>query len=65
MKSLATARLAQLPPPPERNWLAYGSLAAGYDDNVALVSGGDVLGVSGTDDTFAELQLAASCAARR
>ena len=51
---------AQLPRPPERNWLAYGSLAAGYDDNVALVSGGDVLGVSGTDDTFAELQLAAA-----
>ena len=50
----------ELPPPPERNWLAYGSLAAGYDDNVALVSGGDVLGVSGTDDTFAELQLAAA-----
>ena len=60
LQSLATAQLARLPPPPERNWLAYGSLAAGYDDNVALVSGGDVLGVSGTDDTFAELQLAAA-----
>jgi tetratricopeptide (TPR) repeat protein len=60
LKSLATARLAQLPSPPERNWLAFGSLAAGYDDNVALISGGDVLGVSGTDDTFAELQLAAT-----
>ncbi|MGH8235969.1 MAG: tetratricopeptide repeat protein, partial [Steroidobacteraceae bacterium] len=60
LRSLATTQLAQLPPPPERNWVAYGSLAAGYDDNVALVSGGDVLGVSGTDDTFAELQLAAA-----
>lgn len=60
LKSLAAARLAQLPSPPERNWLAFGSLAAGYDDNVALISGGDVLGVSGTDDTFAELQLAAT-----
>jgi hypothetical protein len=60
LRALATERLAQLPPPPERNWLAYGSMAAGYDDNVALVSGGDVLGVSGTDDTFAELQLAAA-----
>lgn len=60
LKSLATARLAQLPSPPERNWLAFGSLAAGYDDNVALISGGDVLGVSGTDDTFAELQLGAA-----
>jgi hypothetical protein len=60
LKSLATARLAQRPSPPERNWLAFGSFAAGYDDNVALISGGDVLGVSGTDDTFAELQLAAT-----
>jgi tetratricopeptide (TPR) repeat protein len=60
LKSLATARLAGLPSPPERNWLAFGSLAAGYDDNVALISGGDVLGVSGIDDTFAELQLAGS-----
>ncbi len=58
LRSLATAQLAQLPRPPERNWLVFGSLAAGYDDNVALISGGDVLGVSGTDDTFAELQLA-------
>ncbi len=65
LKSLATAQLAQLPPPPERNWLAYGSLAAGYDDNVALISGGDVLGVSGTDDTLRELQLAAAAPARR
>jgi tetratricopeptide (TPR) repeat protein len=60
LKSLATAQLARVPPPPERDWLAYGSFAAGYDDNVALVSGGDVLGVSGTDDTFAELQIAAA-----
>jgi tetratricopeptide (TPR) repeat protein len=57
LKSLAAAQMAQLPSPPERNWLAFGSLAAGYDDNVALVSGSDVLGVSGTDDTFSELQL--------
>jgi tetratricopeptide (TPR) repeat protein len=60
LRSLATRQLAQLPRPPERNWVAFGSLAAGYDDNVALVSGGDVLGVSGTDDTFGELQLAAA-----
>lgn len=60
LRSLATAQLARMPPPPERDWLAYGSFAAGYDDNVALISGGDVLGVSDTDDTFAELQLAAA-----
>jgi hypothetical protein len=64
LKSLATARLAQLPPPPERNYLAYGSLALGYDDNVALVSSGDVLGVSGTEDTFAELQIAGAAPLR-
>lgn len=60
LRSLATRQLAQLPPPPERNWVAFGSFAAGYDDNVALVSGGDVLGVSGTDDAFGELQIAAA-----
>ena len=58
LRSLTAARLAGLPLPPTRNWLAYGSLAAGYDDNVALVSGGDVLGVTDTDDAFTELQLA-------
>ncbi len=64
LKSLATTQLARMPPPPERNWLAYGSFAGGYDDNVALVSGGDVLGVSGTDDTFGELQLAVAAPLR-
>jgi len=58
LRSLATEQLARLPQPAERNWFAYGSFGAGYDDNVALVSGGDVLGVSDTDDAFAELQLA-------
>ena len=60
LKSLATAQLAQMPPPPERDWLAYGSFAAGYDDNVALIAGGDVLGVSDTDDSFVEMQVAAA-----
>jgi len=60
LRSLATRQLAQLPPPPQRNWVAFGSFDAGYDDNVALVSSGDVLGVSGTDDTFGELQIAAA-----
>jgi Flp pilus assembly protein TadD len=58
LQALATEQLARLARPAERNWYAYGSLAAGYDDNVALVSGGDVLGVSDTEDAFAELQLA-------
>lgn len=64
LRALATAQLARMPPPPERNWLTYGSFAAGYDDNVALVSGGDVLGVSGTDDTFGELQFAVAAPLR-
>ena len=51
LRSLATDQLARLPAPTERNWLAYSSFAIGYDDNVALVSGGDVLGVSDTEDT--------------
>jgi hypothetical protein len=58
LQALATEQLARLPRPAERNWYAYSSLAAGYDDNVALVSGGDVLGVSDTEDAFTELQLA-------
>jgi tetratricopeptide (TPR) repeat protein len=58
LQALATEQLARLPRRVERNWYAYGSLAAGYDDNVALVSGGDVLGVSNTEDAFTELQLA-------
>jgi hypothetical protein len=58
LQSLATEQLARLPPPAERNWYAYGSVAAGYDDNVALVANGDVLGVSDTDDAFTEVQAA-------
>lgn len=60
LRDLASARLAELPPPPERNWLGYSAFGAGYDDNVALVSNSDVLGISGTEDSFAELQLALS-----
>jgi hypothetical protein len=60
LRSLATEQLARLPQPVERNWLVYGAFGGGYDDNVALVAGGDVLGVSDTADTFAEAQLAFS-----
>jgi hypothetical protein len=60
LRGLAATQLAELPPPYERNWLGYATFAAGYDDNVALVADADVLGISGTDDTFAELQLALS-----
>jgi hypothetical protein len=60
LKALIAERLGGLPRRRQSEWVAYGSFAAGYDDNVALTSGGDVLGVSDTEDTFAELQLAAT-----
>jgi hypothetical protein len=59
LRALVDAQLAELQVEvPERNWLAYGALEAGYDDNVALVSDSEVLGVSGSEDSFAELRLA-------
>lgn len=58
LRALATTQLAALPAAPERNWIGYASLGAGYDDNVALVSSAEVLGISGVDDTFAEAQFA-------
>lgn len=61
LRDLAATQLAALaPPPPDRNWLGYAAVAAGYDDNVALVSNSEVLGISGTEDSFAEAQLAFS-----
>lgn len=60
LRALAATQLAALPPPPPRNWVGYAALSAGYDDNVALVSNPNVLGVSGTGDAFAESQLAVS-----
>lgn len=61
LRDLAATQLAELAPPlPDRNWLGYASLGAGYDDNVALVSNSNVLGISGTEDGFAEAQLAFS-----
>jgi len=58
LQSLATEQLARLPPPAQRNWYAFASALAGYDDNVALVANGDVLGVTDTDDAFTEVQAA-------
>lgn len=61
LRDLAATQIAALaPPPPDRNWLGYAAFAGGYDDNVALVSSSDVLGISGTEDMFAEAQLAFS-----
>jgi tetratricopeptide (TPR) repeat protein len=60
LRALAATQLANLPAVPDRNWAGYASVGAGYDDNVALVSDSDVLGVSGLDDSFVEAQFAFS-----
>jgi tetratricopeptide (TPR) repeat protein len=63
LRDLALARLEELPSQPpdvERNWAGYAAFGGGYDDNVALVSNADVLGVSGRGDSFTDLQLAIS-----
>jgi tetratricopeptide (TPR) repeat protein len=60
LRALARAQLREIVPPAERNWSAYASLDVGYDDNVALISESDVLGVSGTSDTFVEALLSGS-----
>jgi Tetratricopeptide repeat len=59
LRALAAGQLDELRvESAERNWFAYGTIAAGYDDNVALVSDANVLGVSGLGDGFLEAQLA-------
>lgn len=61
LRGLASERLAELvPEPSHHDWMGYAAFGAGYDDNVALVANSDVLGISGKDDGFAELQVAIS-----
>lgn len=61
LRSLASAQLTELLAQPSgRGWVGYGAFGAGYDDNVALINNSEVLGISGKEDTFAELQLAIS-----
>ena len=61
LRALASSRLAELrPETPPRLWYGYAAFAVGYDDNVALVSNSNVLGISDTEDSFADLQLALS-----
>jgi Tetratricopeptide repeat len=57
---LAARQLAQLPPPETPNWVGYAVAAAGYDDNVALISSATVSEVSDLSDSFLEAQLAFS-----
>lgn len=59
LRELASERLAELrPAAPKSKWLGYAAFAVGYDDNVALVSNANVLGISDAADNFAEAQLA-------
>lgn len=58
--TLAAAQLARLAPERVLDWNAYASLTAGYDDNVALISNSDVLGVSGSEDAFVDGQFVAA-----
>jgi tetratricopeptide (TPR) repeat protein len=59
LRQLAAAQLGEFePPPPARLWAGYASFGIGQDDNVALVSSSDVLGISDTADNFAEAQFA-------
>jgi hypothetical protein len=61
LRQLASTRLAELrPAPPASNWVGYAAFGLGYDDNVALVSNANVLGISDKEDNFAEAQLALS-----
>lgn len=61
VRQLAAAQLNERePPPPGHTWFGYAGFGIGHDDNVALVSSSDVLGISGIADNFAEAQLAVS-----
>lgn len=60
LRALASAQLSDRSRQPQRTWSGYAAFAVGYDDNVALISEADVLDVSNTGDSFAELQLSAN-----
>lgn len=61
LREMASARLGELRPPMrEAPWFGYAAFGMGYDDNVALVSNSNVLGISDSADNFAEAQLALS-----
>ncbi|GFE81941.1 hypothetical protein GCM10011487_39410 [Steroidobacter agaridevorans] len=61
LRQLAAAQLGDVQPAaPTRQWVGYAGFGVGHDDNVALVSNSDVLGISDKADNFAEAQLAFS-----
>jgi tetratricopeptide (TPR) repeat protein len=57
LRELAAAQLGdRQAPAPAHAWFGYASFGIGHDDNVALVSNSDVLGISDRADNFAEAQ---------
>jgi hypothetical protein len=61
LAELASRQLQRLPVLPETpEWWVYTSVGGGYDDNVALIADGQLIGVSGADSPVAEGQFAAS-----
>lgn len=61
LRQLAAAQLGDLQPP-ARKWFGFAGFGVGHDDNVALVSNSDVLGISDTADNFAEAHFSLSTA---
>jgi tetratricopeptide (TPR) repeat protein len=61
LRQLAAAQLGDVQPAaPARNWVGYAGFGVGHDDNVALVSNSNVLGISDKADNFAEAQFSIS-----
>lgn len=61
LRQLAAAQLGDVQPPASgHKWVGYAGFGVGHDDNVALVSNSDVLGISDKADNFAEAQLSFS-----
>lgn len=59
LRQLAANQLGDSQPPPHK-WVGYAGFGVGHDDNVALVSNSDVLGISDKADNFAEAQFSLS-----
>jgi len=59
LRQLAAAQLGDRQSP-ARKWVGFAGFGVGHDDNVALVSNSDVLGLSGKADNFAEAHLSLS-----
>jgi tetratricopeptide (TPR) repeat protein len=58
LRALASEQLVALTAEPTATWSGYAAAQTGYDDNVALISDSNVLGISGAEDVFVALQAA-------